>query len=429
MKTTFTATGDSFTTRRIPPDYPGGKELAALINKHDVKFNNLEMTYHCEEGYPAAFSGGTWAMADPAILDDIQRFGFNLYNTANNHSGDYSHGGILATIRNLRERNMRFAGTGRNLYEASRAVYLETSECRTALISVSSDFHDSDIAGEQGPAMQGRPGVNGLRVDTTYYITREYFDVLQRLTDITKMNSMTEYGMKLGYVTPSPEGSLNMSGINFRLADEVRVETKPKDDDLKRVIEEIHEAKRQADYVMVSIHSHAGKNINYIEPAEFMEILAHTCIDEGADAVLGHGPHELRAIEIYKKKPVFYSLGNFIFQTETVEKQPAEAYLNKGFPMSAKVGEFMDARSSNGKRGYGILPPVWFSVIPSWTMEDGEVKEILLYPVTLGMDLPRSQKGLPRLAEDHHILEYLQQLCDSYRTKIEVENGIGIIRL
>ena len=52
-------------------------------------------------------------MADPRTLDDMRSFGFNLFNTANNHSCDYSHGGILATIRNLEGHDL--AGTGKNL--------------------------------------------------------------------------------------------------------------------------------------------------------------------------------------------------------------------------------------------------------------------------------------------------------------------------
>lgn len=429
MKTTFMAAGDSFTTRRIPDGYPGREELAEFINRHDVRFNNLEMTYHCEEGYPAAFSGGTWAMADPVILDDIQRMGFNLYNTANNHSGDYGHGGILATIRNLREREMLFTGTGKDMEEASKAVYLETAQCRVALIAVTADFYDSDIAGMQGPVMAGRPGVNGLRVETTYCVRKEYFHTLEKIVNESKMNSMAEFGAQIGYMAPSDKGHLSMNGMNFAIAEECRVQTRPKEADLKRIAAEIQEAKRQADYVMVSIHAHDGRYTNYMEPAEFMEVFAHACIDGGADAILGHGPHALRAIEIYKEKPIFYSLGNFIFQTETVAKQPAEAYLDKGFPMTAKVGEYMDARSSHGKRGYGVLPPVWFSVIPSWTVEDGSVKEIRLYPITLGMELPRSRKGLPRLVKDERILEYFQKLCNLYGTKIEREDGVGIIRI
>ena len=151
------ASGDSFTTRRIPNNYPGRAELQRLIEAHDVSFNNLEMTYHYAEGAPAAFSGGTWAMADPTILDDMNALGFNLYNTANNHSMDYGPDGLMATVRHLKERDMPFSGTGGNLYEAGRAAYLETAHARVALIGVTADFHDSDLAGPQGPVMRGGP--------------------------------------------------------------------------------------------------------------------------------------------------------------------------------------------------------------------------------------------------------------------------------
>lgn len=92
---TFIAAGDIFITRRIPKEgYEGFDAVKELVEKHDVKFANLEMTFYENEGIPAVVSGGTWAMADPRMLDDIQRYGFNIYNTANNHSGDYSYEGV-----------------------------------------------------------------------------------------------------------------------------------------------------------------------------------------------------------------------------------------------------------------------------------------------------------------------------------------------
>lgn len=216
MKTTFIASGDSFATRRIPAEYPGGKELQQLILSHDVSFNNLEVTCHEEEGYPSAFSGGTWAMTDPVFLDDLRGMGFNLYNTANNHACDFCHGGLLATARHLKDRAMIFAGTGKNLTEASRAVYLDTGSCRVALIGVTSDFHDSDLAGEQSPQMCGRPGVNGLRVDTVYHVTQDYFSTLKSLVQETNMNAYADYSVKLGYVTPLPEDILSVNGMKFQ---------------------------------------------------------------------------------------------------------------------------------------------------------------------------------------------------------------------
>lgn len=39
-------------------------------------------------------------------------------------------------------------------------------------------------------------------------------------------------------------------------------------------------------------------------------------IDAAADVVVGHGPHVLRGIEVYKGRPIFYSLANFIFEND-----------------------------------------------------------------------------------------------------------------
>ena len=112
-KTTFIAAGDAFATKRLPKGgYEGFDEVQACVKSHDVAFLNLESTFHDREGIPAAQSGGTWAMSDPRILDDMKEYGFNLFNTANNHSCDYSHSGVLATIEHLKKRDMIFAGTG-----------------------------------------------------------------------------------------------------------------------------------------------------------------------------------------------------------------------------------------------------------------------------------------------------------------------------
>ena len=102
-KTTFIAAGDAFATKRLPKGgYEGFDEVQACVKSHDVAFLNLESTFHDREGIPAAQSGGTWAMSDPRILDDMKEYGFNLFNTANNHSCDYSHSGVLATIEHLK---------------------------------------------------------------------------------------------------------------------------------------------------------------------------------------------------------------------------------------------------------------------------------------------------------------------------------------
>ena len=72
----------------------------------------------------------------------------------------------------------------------------------------------------------------------------------------------------------------------------------------------ISEARRKADFVFVTFHW--GIEFSHRSTATQMKI-ARFCIDQGADAVIGSHPHVLQGIEIYKGRPIFYSLGNFIF--------------------------------------------------------------------------------------------------------------------
>ena len=391
-KTSFIATGDAFITRRFPEGgYEGFEAVRDCIMQHDVKFSNLEMTFHDHEGYPAAFSGGTWAMADPRTLDDMKSFGFNLYNTANNHSHDYSHGGVLATIEHLRERDMIFAGTGKNLGDASRPCYLETKKARVAMIGVTSSFHESGMAGGQSADMCGRPGLNPLRFETVYHVTQEYYDQVAGLAALTKVNASMENSVKNGYKNPPPEGTFLFGKYKFKLDETNWIESIPNETDMARIEGEIREAGKQADVVLVSIHAHETDEGDTKVPAMFLETFARRCVDAGADVIIGHGPHELRGIEIYKGKPIFYSLGNFLFETETVDLQPYDAYLNKKLPLDTKVGAYMDDRSKMGTVGYGVLPEIWFSVMAAWDMEDGKTTEIRLYPISLGMERVRPE--------------------------------------
>lgn len=85
----------------------------------------------------------------------------------------------------------------------------------------------------------------------------------------------------------------------------------------------IREARYMADYVVVSMHSHELRGTDKEEPDQFFVEFAHRCIDAGAHAIVGTGPHLLRPIEIYKGCPIFYSLGDFIIQLETIQKGAA----------------------------------------------------------------------------------------------------------
>jgi len=427
-KTTFIAAGDAFITRRLPEGgYEGFQELRDCILQHDVRFLNLESTFHDYEGYPAMQSGGTWAQSDPRTLDDMKTYGFNLFNTANNHSGDYGEGGILATIRHLKERDMVFSGTGKDLGDASKPCYLETRHTRVALISCTTGF-GLHRAGAQSANMLGRPGSNPLRFSQLYHLDPEHFAMAQEVASVSGVNARQEKSVRNGYAMPPKEGTLSIGETKFVKDDRCWVESLVNEQDMQRIEDEIREAKRQADVVLVSIHNHSIDNADTTEVPLFLKTFAHRCADAGMDVMIGHGPHELQAIERYKDSLILYSIGNFLFQTETVEFQPWDAYANRNMSLDTKVGAYMDARSGNGTKGYCVQWPIWNAVLPSWTMEDGKITELRLYPIELGQHKPRSQKGCPVLNQSVETLEYLQKLCQPYGTSIEIADGIGIVR-
>ena len=89
--------------------------------------------------------------------------------------------------------------------------------------------------------------------------------------------------------------------------------------DVKKAEAVVSALKGSVDWVIVSIHW--GEEYDqYVNTAQ--QNLAHALIDRGADAIVGHHPHVVQGVEVYKNKPIFYSLGNFIFdQYFSVETQ------------------------------------------------------------------------------------------------------------
>lgn len=89
-------------------------------------------------------------------------------------------------------------------------------------------------------------------------------------------------------------------------------------ENVKRIIGNLRE---KADIVIVSFHGGAegtahkhlpqGKEMFLGENRGDLRNFAHFCIDNGADVVYGHGPHVVRAVELYKNHFIAYSLGNF----------------------------------------------------------------------------------------------------------------------
>ena len=92
--------------------------------------------------------------------------------------------------------------------------------------------------------------------------------------------------------------------------------------DLDEAAKTIGGLKDEYDIVIVTVHAGAeGAAARHVSDAEEVFLdenrgnmisFSHAVIDAGADLVIGHGPHVLRALEVYKGKLIAYSLGNFL---------------------------------------------------------------------------------------------------------------------
>jgi len=428
------AVGDALITRRLSVfEDEASMALAELIRSGDAAFANLEMLVHDYEGSPAAQSGGTYMAAPPFVLDELRWMGFDMLGCANNHSGDYGVGGLLATIRHLKEREWTFAGIGKNLGEARAPGYLETPQGRVALLSASSSFAPAMSAGPQRPDLQGRPGLSPLRYKTRYRVPS---DALRQLESISEELGLEEAKRRRrergGFAASGEEDGFTFVGKVFVEDETYGISTEPDATDMKDILRWIDDARRQADWVIFSMHSHESQ-VDGETPAEFLQVFARECIDAGADAFIGHGPHVLRGVEVYRQKPILYSLGNFIFQNETVQTLPGDVYAKYDLDAESTPADLYDRRTGNGEKGFPAHREYWEGAVAELVFRDRSPCTLRLHPVDLGFGRPRPQRGRPVLATGTEvgdkIVDDLVRLSEPFGTQIERDGGVAVIRL
>lgn len=106
----------------------------------------------------------------------------------------------------------------------------------------------------------------------------------------------------------------------------------------------ISEAKKKADYVLVIVH---GGHEHFQLPSPRMQETYRFFIDAGADAVVNHHQHCYSGYELYNSKPIFYGLGNFLFDWNSTKRTS----WNEGFMLE------IDTKLS-GKESYTLYPYV-----------------------------------------------------------------------
>jgi len=427
--------GDAFIARRIGV-YSGEPDVAPLFKRiHEayVSFINVEIAIHSYEGYPIGEGKyDAYGQADPIVADDLKEMGFDICSCANNHAMDYSEGGLHATTKNLDRVGIVHAGSGMNLAEAREPAFLDTPRGVVSLVSACT--WDLGVASHACKNLPGRPGINPLRLDIVYHLKPEHWEQFSGI--IKAVDHEDDI-----FVNESTFISFPDRRTKFMKGEETRREYVPRQADLEGNLRALRDARALSDWAFFSLHDHfkgvhAPKGYRNLEiPPDEVRVIAHKVIDAGADAYLGHGPHVMRGIEIYKEKPIFYSLGNFVFQSTLIRRQPSDLFDLWGLTGEQSTVELYEKREAPPAVFFDD-PSYWESFVAEIDYDNGKLKEVRLVPIVLDYDPEkplseqRTTAGVPRPANGKQakkIIENLAHLSRLYGTEVNYKDGLGVI--
>ncbi|MDX0821626.1 capsule biosynthesis protein CapA [Sinorhizobium medicae] len=316
---TLAVTGQSLIKhdiRDIPA--PAFREVQSLLRKADLSFTNFEGTIlGTHGGWP--LKGSFFGCSDPAVLDALGAIGFQALSLSNNHAFDLGPSGVLSTLEEVEKRGFLHAGLGRNAREVSRASIATINQRRIALVAMDGgpgpDFMYAADADENRPE---RPGVNRLRLSQLLEVDDVAFEQIRAVRD------------KIGYTAIDlandsqpddpprldPQAEVAIARCVFKRSDRYGRGVRIDEVDMARNLAAIASAARDEALVIAYLHHHHWASDWYQLP-EWVSGVAKRCIDAGASMFVSHGAPVLQPVEIYRGRPIFYSLGNFIFHVRS----------------------------------------------------------------------------------------------------------------
>lgn len=442
---TLAAVGDLIISRplsQLLPRDAGFASVARIVREADVAFGNFE-TVAVDPGRipgsPFPGVGDVSLLSEPAVAADLAKLGFDMVSRANNHALDWGVESMRETSRVLDGAGLVHAGVGENRGEARAARYVETSRGRVGLVSMASTFSEyADALPPLGRA-PGRPGLSALRVERTVVVTPETLRQLrsvQAALDVPgaacEVTSPWEAERRRKEREPADE--LKLLDMKFRVGKRAAYHYEMNAEDLADILKAIRLGKQHSDLLVATIHAHET-GLGCEEPGDFLPKLARAAIDAGAGVFIGHGEHRLMPIEIYKGRPIFYSLANFFWSDilEPLSTSTWEANRDlavRAYGDSAKTTD-ADLLAVWYAEGFDD-PRVFETVIAVCRWDAGRVAEVRLYPVDLGYGERLTRSGTPRLASPpvaRRILERLQRVSKPYGTSITIDGDVGVIRL
>ncbi len=212
---------------------------------------------------------------NPDHLAALKRAGFHVATLAGNHSFDAGPGGIEDTIATLRQLGIVPTGAGMHLAEAREPARVIRQGLRVGTLSYNCVGPKDSWAGEK------KAGCAYVQVITHY-----------------ELDHASPGGPPRIYTFAEPESTAAM-------------------------LTNVENVRREVDVLIVALHKGIGHTPAVL--AMYERPLAKAAIDAGADIVVGHHAHILRGIEVYKGRPIYHGLGNFVTVTRAlnIEANPS----------------------------------------------------------------------------------------------------------
>ncbi len=243
------------------------RHVLPALRAADLLFGQLEGPLAAPSADPAApdipHKAG-WRHSDPAMVAGLVAAGFAAVSCASNVT--YGARAIGESLATLDAAGIAHCGAGGDREAARRPAVVARRGVRFGFLGYTSVFWP--VGHAAGPAT---PGVATVRATTAYQ--------------------------------PGPR-ALEMPGAP------PLVVTAPDPAELTAMEEDVRRLRAAVDIVVVSCHWGVSGSERV---AEYQRAIGRAAIDAGADLVFGHHPHVLQAIEVWRGRPICYSLGNFAF--------------------------------------------------------------------------------------------------------------------
>ena len=362
----FLATGDLGPNRPDPDSIFDGVREA--LSRGDLIFGQLE---------PCLASGGTPLPQARLPMGGaregtaaIARAGFDIISFATNHCMDWGREAFFETLEVLRDNGMSVIGAGKDLAEARKPVFTRLGETRIAFLGYNSILPQDYFATSE------RPGCAPLRGLTVY--------------------EQIEHDQP---GTPA------------------RIHSYPVEEDLEDIMADVAAAKAQADLVMVSLHW----GIHFVPAviAQYQRIAGHAIIDAGADIILGHHPHILKPIEVYKGRAIVYSMANFALEPPFLFAEDLDL-------CNSPRHKELQALNADWKRmpAKPMPPDSYKSMLLQCVIQDKQIRRVSFLPVQLddGSDPSVPPPGSAAFGE---IVQYMRDITadQGLDTRYEVDGG------